>query len=68
MKTKISSKLRLTALLLSLTFLYELIFPTVAWALTGGPSQPEVQSFEPVGTTVQKTVILTPLRRFILTP
>jgi hypothetical protein len=29
----------------------EIILPTAAYALTGGPSQPEVQSFEPVGTT-----------------
>lgn len=29
----------------------EAIAPTVAMALTGGPSQPEVQSFEPVGTS-----------------
>lgn len=35
-----------------LIFLSEMIFPTVALALTGGPSQPEVQSFEP-GTTTQ---------------
>lgn len=26
-------------------------FPVVAWALTSGPTQPEVQSFEPIGTT-----------------
>lgn len=32
-------------------FLSEIITPNVAWALTGGPSQPEVQSFEPVSTT-----------------
>ena len=25
--------------------------PVQAWALTGGPSQPEVQSFEPIGTS-----------------
>lgn len=30
---------------------FEIIFPTASYALTGGPSQPEVQSFEPVGTT-----------------
>lgn len=29
----------------------EIISPMAAYALTGGPSQPEVQSFEPVGTT-----------------
>jgi len=30
---------------------YQLISPVVSFALTTGPSQPEVQSFEPVGTT-----------------
>jgi len=30
---------------------YQLIFPLCSYALTTGPSQPEVQSFEPVGTT-----------------
>jgi hypothetical protein len=43
--------LRYLAVFLTLNLLYEIIFPTAAWALTGGPSQPEVQSFEPVGTT-----------------
>jgi len=38
------------AVLLLLTFLQEIISPTVSLALTGGPSQPEVQSFEPIGT------------------
>ncbi|MCB9262597.1 MAG: hypothetical protein H6607_09505 [Flavobacteriales bacterium] len=31
--------------------LSEILLPTTTWALTGGPSQPEVQSFEPAGTT-----------------
>lgn len=30
---------------------YQLFYPTVASALTSGPTQPEVQGFEPVGTT-----------------
>src|ERR1022692_124494 len=30
---------------------YEILFPTVALALTGGPSQPECSSFTPVGTS-----------------
>jgi len=34
-----------------ITFLQELFFPTMAYALTGGLSQPEVQSFEPAGTS-----------------
>lgn len=32
-------------------FTAELLCPVAAWALTSGPSQPEMQSFEPVGTT-----------------
>lgn len=36
---------------LILLLLSEIIFPTVTFALTGGPSQPEVQSFEPVSTS-----------------
>ena len=31
-------------------FLFQIFFPTAALALTGGPSQPEVESFEPIGT------------------
>ena len=38
------------ALLLLLTFAQEIFGPGTVWALTGGPSQPEVNSFEPVGT------------------
>lgn len=34
-----------------LNFLFEIIQPNVSLALTEGPSQPEVQSFEPVTTT-----------------
>ena len=48
MKSKYSRKI--SAFLL-VVFLYQLIFPSVSYALTGGPSQPEVQSFEPVGTS-----------------
>lgn len=36
---------------LATNILFQISFPTIAFALTGGPSQPEVQSFEPVGTT-----------------
>lgn len=36
---------------LALNLLFQVIQPTVSLALTEGPSQPEVQSFEPVGTT-----------------
>ena len=48
LKTKIY---RHVAVYLALSILFQIISPTVAFALTGGPSQPEVQSFEPVGTS-----------------
>ena len=35
----------------SVNFLFQVVNPTVSLALTGGPSQPEVNSFEPVNTT-----------------
>ena len=40
-----------TAVVLLLSFLAEWLVPLNAFALTSGPSQPEMQSFEPVGTT-----------------
>ncbi len=43
--------MKTTSMVLSLALMYQVIFPSVASALTTGPSQPEVQSFEPVGTT-----------------
>lgn len=39
------------AVYLALTILFDAVYPTAALALTGGPSQPEVQSFAPVGTS-----------------
>lgn len=36
---------------LAVIMLNSSIFPTVSLALTSGPSQPEVQSFEPIGTS-----------------
>lgn len=36
---------------LLLSLIYQLVYPNVSYALTTGPSQPEVMSFEPVGTT-----------------
>ncbi|MFL5763545.1 MAG: hypothetical protein ACJ77K_06340 [Bacteroidia bacterium] len=42
---------RSTSLLLAFSVLFEITFPTQMWALTGGPSQPEVQAFEPIGTS-----------------
>lgn len=43
--------IRFVAAFLAMNMMYSIVFPTAALALTGGPSQPEVQSFEPVGTT-----------------
>lgn len=37
--------------LLMLSIFFEIAQPTISLALTEGPSQPEVQSFEPIGTT-----------------
>ncbi|HVW96810.1 MAG TPA: hypothetical protein VHA56_12645 [Mucilaginibacter sp.] len=49
MRKKVVLRFVARCLILSLTF--QLVYPNVAMALTSGPSQPEVQSFEPVGTT-----------------
>lgn len=43
--------LKRVSLLLAAVMLFEIVFPTCAWALGSGPSQPEVMSFEPVGTS-----------------
>jgi hypothetical protein len=48
MKGKI---LKTLAIFVLIIFVNQIVWPTVACALTGGPSQPEVQSFEPSGTT-----------------
>lgn len=42
---------RQSALVLAVLIFLQVSYPTQAMALTGGPSQPEVQSFEPVGTS-----------------
>jgi hypothetical protein len=42
---------RVVAAYLALNMIAEYTFPIAAHALTNGPSQPEVQSFEPVGTS-----------------
>lgn len=39
------------AIFMALNMLWEIVCPTLAFALTGGPSQPEMESFEPVGTS-----------------
>jgi hypothetical protein len=52
MKLKLRNGLkRSTSLVLAIAILMEVTFPTQVFALTGGPSQPEVQSFEPIGTS-----------------
>lgn len=38
-------------MLMAINMMFEFVWPTAAFALTTGPSQPEVQSFEPVETT-----------------
>ncbi len=43
--------IKFTAKVLLCTLTFQLVSPAVSSALTSGPSQPEVQSFEPVGTT-----------------
>ncbi len=44
-------RIRRYALFLITIMLIHILSPTVSWALTAGPSQPEVQSFEPANTT-----------------
>ena len=39
------------AIILTLSFLAEIGSPSIAWALTSGPGQPEFSSFEPVTTS-----------------
>src|SRR5437868_7118186 len=48
---RIRKHLKPIAVFMAMNLLFEICWPTAAFALTGGPSQPEVQSFEPVGTT-----------------
>ncbi|HNQ13232.1 MAG TPA: hypothetical protein PKM16_08520 [Bacteroidia bacterium] len=50
---KILNRIRrkVIALFLLVCFVYQLVFPSIALALTGGPSQPEVESFSPIGAT-----------------
>jgi hypothetical protein len=46
-----SARKRVIAFFCLALFSFQLFQPTVALALTSGPSQPEVQSFQPAGTT-----------------
>lgn len=42
---------RKIAVFMAVNILVQIVAPTAAWALTGGPSSPEFSSFEPVATT-----------------
>jgi len=48
---KRNRRIQKIAIFLAFNMLIESVSPAIAMALTGGPSQPEVESFEPVGTT-----------------
>jgi hypothetical protein len=48
---KYTNTTRIKAIFLLVIFLFDCFYPPIALALTGGPSQPEVQSFEPAGTS-----------------
>ena len=53
-KTKLKLKRiqrKCISLFLVCVFIFEITYPTQMLALTGGPSQPEVQSFEPIETS-----------------
>lgn len=43
--------LRSVAMYMALHMFLQVLLPSAAWALGGGPSQPETQSFTPVGTS-----------------
>lgn len=51
MKTLKYKVYRKTALIMAFILLIQIWMPTITWALSSGPSTPEVQSFEPVGTS-----------------
>lgn len=48
LKNRVRRSISFTLLIL---FISEIVFPTASMALTNGPSQPEVQSFEPISTS-----------------
>lgn len=51
MNIKNKKSTRITSLLLAILMLVETIVPNISFALSGGPSQPEVEGFTPIGTT-----------------
>ncbi len=46
-----SKRFKLLACFIAVNLVVEIVSPTVAYALTAGPSQPESSAFEPAGTT-----------------
>lgn len=46
-----SYRIRVWSIILAICLLFQIVAPTAAYALTGGPSQPEVNSFTPIGTS-----------------
>ena len=50
-KIRKSRSFRLVCVTLALNLFFELVIPSQAWALTGGPTQPEFSSFTPIGMT-----------------
>lgn len=44
-------RLKAIAIFLALLLINQAVLPTVSWALTSGPTQPEVTGFQPVGTS-----------------
>ncbi len=50
-KKRQTIRIKVTSFVLLFTQILQITYPTLSYGLTGGPSQPEVQSFEPVGTS-----------------
>lgn len=50
-KIRNSKIVKVVSIYMILIFMNSILCPYKSYALTGGPSQPEVQSFEPIGTT-----------------
>ncbi len=50
-KIRQSNTFKVTCVTVALTIFFEIVAPLQAFALTGGPSQPEFASFTPVGTS-----------------
>ena len=48
---KINKYKKSTAISLLAVFMLQILVPLNSFALTGGPSQPEVQSFQPIGVS-----------------